>query len=132
MRGVEDGDRVRSYRDLSAWQEAVDLAVECYRATRHMPPEERYGLTSQIRRAATSIPANIADGYGRNNTGDYAQFLRVAQGSLKELETHFIVAAKVGLIDPLVKDDILEQCEVVGRRLRPLLRSIETLTKRRG
>lgn len=121
----DSGAEVTSYRDLVAWQEAVELAVECYRVTRAFPREEAYGLTSQIRRAATSIAANIAEGNGRNNAGDYAQFLRIAQGSLKELETHLIIARRVELLPDDLERDLLEHSDRLGRLLRGLLRAIE-------
>src|SRR5262245_28097104 len=89
---------IKSYRDLLVWQKAIDLVVESYRATAQFPKSETYGLISQIRRAATSIPANIAEGYGRGSRKDYTQFLFIAQGSLKELETHFIVAEKLSYL----------------------------------
>ena len=79
---------IESHRDLIVWQKSMDLAVAAYRVTSSFPLEERYGLTSQIRRSSASIPANIAEGYGRESAGAYTQQLRVAQGSLKELETH--------------------------------------------
>ena len=78
----------QSYRDLVVWQASMTLAEDCYRVTRRFPKEETFGMTSQIRRAAASIPANIAEGHGRESTGSFIQFLRVAQGSTKELETH--------------------------------------------
>src|SRR5438128_2288659 len=77
---------LESYRDLRVWQLSMQLAEDCYRLTRSFPREETFGLTSQIRRASSRIPANIAEGYGRSHRGEYLQFLRVAQGSLKELE----------------------------------------------
>jgi four helix bundle protein len=86
---------IRSYRDLRVWQQAMDLAEACYRATRQFPREELYGMTSQIRRAAVSVAANIAEGHGRDSTGEFVQFLRVAQGSLKELETHLLLSHRV-------------------------------------
>src|ERR1043165_7231634 len=86
---------IKSYRDLLVWQKGIDLVVIAYKATARFPTSEIYGLMSQIRRASTSIPANIAEGYGRGSRRDYAQFLFIAQGSLKELETHFIVAQKL-------------------------------------
>jgi four helix bundle protein len=78
---------IQSYRDLLVWQEGMNLAEMCYLLTREFPREEIYGMTSQIRRAAASISANIAEDYGRENRGEYIQFLKIAQGSLKELET---------------------------------------------
>jgi four helix bundle protein len=74
---------IESYRDLLVWEQAMDLAASVYRLTRGWPKEELYGLTSQALRAATSVPANIAEGYGRENRGSYLQFLKIAQGSLR-------------------------------------------------
>lgn len=115
----------RSYRDLRVWQEAMALAEACYRRTSAFPREELFGLTSQIRRAAASIPANIAEGWGRENTGSYIQFLRIAQGSCKELETHVLLAQRVldGRADEL--SGLLEQAEAVGKMLRGLIRSLQ-------
>jgi len=89
------GKAINSHRDLIVWQKGMDLAVAAYRLTASFPTDERYGLTSQIRRACASIPANIAEGYGRESAGAYAQQLRIAQGSLKELETHVELAHRV-------------------------------------
>ncbi|WP_343302643.1 four helix bundle protein [Mesorhizobium retamae] len=95
---MEGKTGIKSYRDLLVWQAAVELAVTCYSVTRNFPASEVCGMTSQIRRSSTSIAANIAEGHGRENTGAFVQFLRVAQGSLKELETHLILSGRVGLI----------------------------------
>lgn len=116
---------VNSYRDLLVWQRAVDLTVECYAATRDFPNSETYGLTSQIRRSSTSIPANIAEGNGRENTGAYVQFLRIAQGSLKELETHVIVAQKVGLLSENRLEGLLLRMEDIGKMVRALIRNLQ-------
>jgi four helix bundle protein len=86
---------LRSYRDLEVWQRAVDLVEAIYAATADWSRDERFGLTAQARRAATSIPANIAEGYGRDHRGDYLRFLSIAAGSVAELETHLIVAARL-------------------------------------
>jgi four helix bundle protein len=106
---------LKSYRELIVWQKAVELVVESYRATAGFPMAEAYGLTSQIRRAATSIPANIAEGYGRGSRKEYLQFLIVAQGSLKELETHFIIAENYLTEAQVIH--ILSQTEEIGRML---------------
>jgi four helix bundle protein len=82
-------------------------------------------MTSQVRRAAAAIPANIAEGYGRDGPGEFAQFLRIAQGSLKELETHLILASRVGLTNEEETASILERCENVGKMLRSLIRSVQ-------
>jgi four helix bundle protein len=116
---------IRSYRDLKVWQLAMDLAELCYRTTRRFPKDELYGMTSQIRRAAASVPANIAEGHGRNSRGEYIQFLRVAQGSLKELETHLLLAQRVGLTDENAVGPTLNKSETLGKMLRALIRSLE-------
>jgi four helix bundle protein len=115
---------IETYRDLRVWQDAMDLAEACYRIVGTFPRDELYGLSSQVRRAGVSIPANIAEGYGRNSKGAYVQFLKIAQGSLKELETHIILAERLGL----VRTDagpILASCDSLGRMLWSLIRSIE-------
>lgn len=116
---------IRSYRDLKVWQRAMNLAEACYRITRRFPKDELYGMVSQIRRAAASVPANIAEGHGRNSRGEYIQFLRVAQGSLKELETHVLLAQRVGLAEEKTASGILDASEVLGKMLRALIRSLE-------
>jgi four helix bundle protein len=84
-----------------------------------------YGMISQIRRAAASIPANVAEGYGREYRAEYIQFLRIAQGSLKELETHLLLSARVELTTTQAVNPILNQCQSVGRLLRALIRSLQ-------
>ncbi len=103
----------------------MDLAVECYALTKGFPKEEIFGLTSQIRRAAASVPANIAEGYGRDSAGQYVNFLRTAQGSLKELETHLLLSGRIGLIGEHPVEDSLIRSENVGKMLRGLIRSIQ-------
>lgn len=95
-RTVDDQEGlIHSYRDLRVWQGAMDLAEACYRTTRQFPREELYGITAQIRRAAASVAANIAEGHGRDGRGEFVQFLRVAQGSLKKLEnTSLVITAR--------------------------------------
>jgi len=116
---------IESYRDLRVWQEAMNLAEACYRLTSAFPREEMFGLTAQIRRAAVSIPANIAEGYGRDSKGSYGQFLRVAQGSLKELETHLILSQRLGVAAEQSVQPLLGSGDSLGRMLRALIRSIE-------
>ena len=116
---------INSYRDLLVWQAGVELAAACYQATKQFPRDELYGMTSQIRRASTSIPANIAEGHGRDSSGHYVQFLKVAQGSVKELETHILVSQRVGLLDVEGGEPLLRRCDEIGRMLRALIRSIE-------
>jgi four helix bundle protein len=125
----EEGERwstpISSYRDLRVWQEAMTLAESCYTATAPFPREEMFGQTSQIRRAAASIPANIAEGHGRESSAFFVHFLRIAQGSLKELETHLILSQRVGLLALDASKTLLDCCEVLGKRLRALIRSLQ-------
>ncbi len=116
---------INNHRDLIVWQKSMDLAVTAYQLTASFPSDERYGLTSQIRRSCASVPANIAEGYGRESSGAYAQQLRVAQGSLKELETHVELAHRVGHIDAAALSPVLKSAEEIGKMLRSLIRSIE-------
>lgn len=108
----------------------MTLAEECYRLTGGFPKAELYGLTSQIRRAAVSIPANIAEGYGRNSAGSYVSFLRNAQGSLKELETHLILSQRLGFAEDGAALRLLSQCESIGKMLVGLTRAILGSEKR--
>ena len=116
---------LKSYRDLLVWQKGIDLVVLSYQATAAFPKSETYGLISQIRRAATSIPANIAEGYGRGSRKEYLQFLMVAQGSPKELETHFIVSEKLAYLTATQKDRLLSQTDELGRMIGSLIRKLK-------
>ncbi len=115
---------VRSYRELHVWQTAMALATEVYRLTQTFPPEERFGMTTQIRQAAISIAANIAEGYGRESLRDYVRFLRVAQGSLKELETHLLICVCVGLLDETQAKPVFEDCDRLGRMIHRLIQAL--------
>jgi four helix bundle protein len=102
----------------------MDLAVACYRLTADFPKSETFGMTSQIRRGSASIAANIAEGYGRQSSGSYVHFLRIAQGSLKELETFLLLSERVGLASAASIEPLMEGCETVGKMLQALIRSI--------
>ena len=117
--------QINSFKDLVVWQAAMDLAVFCYEQTKRFPVQETYGLTSQIRRAAASVPANIAEGHGREGAASFIQFLRIAQGSLKELETHLILASRVGLLRQEDTDCAEQRINTVGKMLRSLVRSLQ-------
>ena len=121
---IVPNNEIQSYRDLRVWQKGMDLAEACYSITKEFPKEEMYAMTSQIRRAAVSIPANISEGYGREYRAEYVQFLRIAQGSLKELETHLILSARVKLTTSQAINPILTECESLGKMLRSLIRSL--------
>jgi four helix bundle protein len=116
---------IKSHRDLIVWQKAMDLAVAAYRLTAAFPSDERYGLTSRLRRAGASVPAHIAEGYGRESAGAYAQQLRVAQGSLKEFETHIELGHRIGLIDAHAQTDVLKTPRRSAKMLRSLIRAVE-------
>lgn len=119
---------VHSFRDLRVWQEAMNLTEMVYMATRHFPKEEMYGLTSQMRRSAVSVPSNIAEGNGRKNRGEYRQFLGIANGSLLELQTQIEIAQRVELLDIAEAKTLLNQCETVGRLLTALRKSLSPTT----
>jgi len=118
-------DGIQTFRDLRVWREAMTLVETCYVVTRSFPRDELFGTTSQIRRAAASIPANIAEGYGRETTGAYVHSLRIAQGSLKELETHLLLSERVGLSSQSEVAPVVEHCDQPGRMLRGLIRSLQ-------
>ena len=115
------GDRIRGYRDLLVWQRAMVIAERTYLLSRSFPRDEQFGLTSQARRAAASVAANIAEGDGRGTRPSYASFVRIAQGSLKELETHLILAERVGVAKAGSTEAILTDADELGRMLRSLL-----------
>jgi four helix bundle protein len=116
---------IRSYQDLQVWQMAIDIIEHCYELTTSLPRDELYGLTSQVRRASVSIAANIAEGFGREQTGSFIQFLRISQGSNRELETHHIIARRLKMADPERVTELLQVCERISKMLRALVRSLE-------
>ena len=108
----------------------MTLAEFCYRLTHRFPRDELFGLTSQIRRAAASVPANIAEGHGRENTRSFVQYLRVSQGSLKELESHLLLAERVGILAAADSQPALAQCESLGKMVRALIRSLQDKSRK--
>jgi four helix bundle protein len=115
---------VRSFRDLDVWQAAMQLAVEVYRETTNFPSEERYGLRAQIRRAAGSVPSNIAEGHNRCRTAPYLQHLSISSGSLGELATQVELARRLCLITDTVAARLSARIQRVGAMLGALIRSI--------
>jgi four helix bundle protein len=113
----------RSYRDLIAWQKAMDLVEEVYDATRSFPADELYGLRSQLRRAAVSVPSNIAEGQGRLSPGEFKQFIGTALGSLMESETQLLLAQRLAYIPATKCDELMQGTKEVGRLLNGLLNS---------
>jgi len=120
---------IRGYRDLVVWQRAMQIAEQTYLLSRSFPREEQFGLTSQTRRAAVSIAANIAEGYGRGTRPAYASFVRIAQGSLKELETHLMLAERVGATQAGSVEGILAEADELGRMLRSSLTKLTSRSK---
>jgi len=120
---------INSYRDLKVWQKSMDLTVRTYEITRGFPSEERYGLTSQMRRAAASVPANIAEGRERRSTGEFIQFLGIARGSLAELETFLSLSERLGFLQSETGNSLLGECAEINRMLESLMHS---LSRRKG
>ena len=116
--------RVRSYRDLVAWQKSLDLVLEVYRCTQTFPKTEMYGLVSQLRRAAVSVPSNIAEGHARLSTGEFKQFLGHALGSLMEVETQILIAQGLGYVEAGASTGLLERTAEIGKVVNGLLRSL--------
>jgi four helix bundle protein len=118
--------KINDYRDLEVWQLGRTLVKEIYLLTKTFPPEERYGLTSQMRRAAVSIPSNTAEGWGRHYTAEFIQFLRKANGSRTELETQLILSQDLEMATPQQVEPLLQQANSIGRKLLNLERSLQT------
>ncbi len=116
--------KVQSYKELVAWQKSIDLVTEIYRCSKAFPREEIYGLSAQLRRAAISIPSNIAEGQCRLSTGEFRHFLGQARGSLAELETQIVIAEKLAYLDQTCAGDLLRSAAEVGKILNGLLNSL--------
>ncbi len=118
---------IKTFRDLIAWQKAMELARTVYRITEQMPTNEKFGLTSQMRRAAVSIPSNIAEGYARQSTADYLKYLRIARASLAELMTQIELAVSLKMLaeDPNTNDLLNETDRVLQGLIRSLQRKIK-------
>ena len=115
---------IRSYRDLKAWQKAMELVKEIYRVSREFPKEELFGLMSQIRRAAVSIPSNIAEGHAKLSRKEYQHYLGHARGSLAEIETQILIARDLDYLSEIDMNHILDISAEVGRVLNGLLNSL--------
>ena len=116
---------VKSFRDLAVWQKAMDLTSLVYQATADLPPEERFGLVSQARRAAVSVPANIAEGHRRSSTKDYLRFLSIAAGSLAELETLLELASRLYSVRTTSQGEVVGLADEVGKMLRAIQQRLE-------
>jgi four helix bundle protein len=113
------------YRDLIAWQKAMDLVEGVYEASAGFPTDERFGLTSQVRRAVVSVASNIAEGQGRRSRGEFVHFLTIAHGSLREVETQILIAMRLSYLDTGTGESVLAVCGEVGRLISGLVRSLE-------
>jgi len=116
---------IKNYKDVAAWQKARALVKRIYGATKLFPKEELYGLTQQVRRAAVSVPSNIAEGYGRGSLGDYIRFLQVARGSLFELETQIILANDLEYLTEEQTISLTEDIEQCAKILQGLIASLK-------
>lgn len=115
---------IRDFRDLRVWQAAMSLAEAVYRATEPFPKREIYGMADQLRRAAVSIPSNVAEGHGRRTRQDYTNFLSIAQGSSAELLTQVMLAGRVGLLDENTRSQLEEAAINLRRQLHALQRAL--------
>jgi len=116
---------LKNFKELKVWQKAYKLCLELYRITRNFPTEEKYGLSSQMRRAAISIPSNIAEGYGRKTIPDYVRCLYIAYGSTCELETQPLLSWDLDYLNEDNKNSLLEKINEVERMLMALIKSLE-------
>lgn len=118
-------EKIRNFKDLKIWQKGIEIIKDVYTLTRHFPREELYGLTSQVRRSAISIPSNIAEGFKRYHNKEYSQFLHIALGSAAELETQLIIAKELGFITEDKLTDILEKLDHVSKMISSLLNKLK-------
>ena len=116
---------VQSFKDLIAWQKSIDLVADIYDATKSFPKDEVYALTNQLRRAAVSVPSNIAEGQGRFSTSEFRHFLGTARGSLFEVQTQLVIAARLGYLPQQKADALLERSAEVARIVHGLVSSLE-------
>lgn len=124
---MRERSEIRNYRDLSVWQLGINIAVQVYEATRQFPADERFGLTSQLRRAAASVPANVAEGHARSSTKDYLRYIAIAIGSLAETATFIELAGRLNYDDV----DELRRIYELTTEERRMLRSLQKSLRRR-
>lgn len=116
---------IQTFRELEVWQVAMELAAECYRLTKTFPKDELFGMTSQVRRASASIPANIAEGQGREHTKEFLNFLSIARGSLMELQTLLLLAQRVDLLNEADLVPLSTLCERISQMISRLRQALE-------
>lgn len=123
---------INSYEDLEVWQLAMAVAEQCYTLTAQFPREETFGLSAQIRKSAVSVPSNIAESWGRSQMGNYVQFLKIAQGSARELETQLLLASRLKMTAPEKLTKCRDEVVRVRKMLRALIYSLERVGSRRA
>ncbi len=123
---------ITSYRDLSVWQKAMDLVVVCHRLARRLPREEDFVLNIQLRRAALSVPSNIAEGHGRTGVAEYLHHLSIAHGSLMELETHLHVAVRLEYVLRDQVNQVFCETQEISRMIKGLMRQLRASSRQRN
>jgi four helix bundle protein len=116
---------IHSHRELKVWELGIEITTKIYAITNHFPASELYGLTSQLRRAAVSVPANIAEGHARKTTKDYMHFLAIALASLAEVDTHLEIAKRLNYVEPWNIDELNTELDRLGKMLQSLRRSLQ-------
>jgi len=124
---IDDG-KIRSFRDLDIWKRSVDLAERIYATTKIFPPGEVYGLTRQLRRAAVSVPSNIAEGFGRFHNKEYIQFLFMSLGSCAEITTQLIIAQRLGYIKNNDAENLVSEVEQISKMTMSLIKKLRQRT----
>jgi four helix bundle protein len=117
-------EKIRSFKQLRIWNKGIEIVAEVYRLTHGFPQEERYGLVSQMRRAAVSIPTNIAEGFKRFHSKEYRQFLHIALGSAAELETEIVIAGKLGFLTETDGGILSDEIEQISKMMSALLKKL--------
>ena len=123
---MSEDQKTSDYKDLVVWQKGITLVKHIYELTQSFPAEEKYGLASQMRRAAVSIPSNIAEGQARHTTGEFIQFLSHAEGSIAELDTQLIIAVDLGYCENVKAESILQLISQLRKMLNSLRRKLVT------
>jgi four helix bundle protein len=118
-------DEIKTFRDLFVWQKSMNLVTQIYNITKEFPDEEKYGLVSQLRRCAISIPSNIAEGYGRNQTNDYIRFLQISISSLYELQTQLEISFNLEYLEQEPFDKLKESTREIERMLSSLIKNVK-------
>ena len=125
---TEGDGKMESYKELIVWQKAMDLVEEIYRLVKLLPKEEQYALSDQLRRAAVSIPSNIAEGYGRSQGREYVRFLNIARGSKNEVETQLLICVRLGYVPEGKINQAMQMCDEVGKILNKIIKSLSPST----